>query len=156
MVGLVACKACSTLRCISILQSLHWEFEILPPPPEHLNILSAGENLGCALLWPSALIRKFKDLENVLIYSIVHKIFLQLYLCFSGAEVRVCCGAELRGDTRHDLHLPPRHVRPLRDRDPRQHLLLHARLPDPQVSRETNCIQDKCWWELYGNWSFFW
>ena len=37
------------------------------------------------------------------------------------------------GGTWNDLHLPPRHVRALRDRDPRQHLLLHARLPDPQV-----------------------
>ena len=146
MVGLVACKACSTLRCISILQSLHWEFEILPPPPEHLNILSEGENLGCALLWPSALISKFKDLENVLIYSTPNiKYFcnykLYIYI-FSGAEIRFRCGAELRGDPRHHLHLPPRHVRPLRDRDPREHLLLHARLPDPQVSPETDCIQD--------------
>ena len=53
---------------------------------------------------------------------------------FSGAEVRVRRRPQLRGDPRDDLHLPPRHVRPLRDRDPRQHLLLHARLPDPQVS----------------------
>ena len=55
------------------------------------------------------------------------------YFYFSGSEVRVRCCAQLRGDPRHYLHLPPGHVRPLRHRDPRQHLLLHARLSDTQV-----------------------
>ena len=45
------------------------------------------------------------------------------------SQVCVCGDSELRGDPRDDLLLPPSHVRPLRRRHPRLHLLLHARLP---------------------------
>ena len=45
------------------------------------------------------------------------------------SQVCVCGDSKLRGDPRDDLLLPPSHVRPLRRRHPRLHLLLHARLP---------------------------
>ena len=51
----------------------------------------------------------------------------------SHTALRLRSRPQLRGDPRDDLLLPQGHVRPLRHRDPREHLLLHAGLPNTQV-----------------------